>query len=131
MRRRAGCVIKCDSKASSPYLLLTLVHYILSAGQDDLPVLTAPHCGADGKAALLTDWQKSEQLSLVKMLQELSVSGGEELFFMQFPDCLPGRHSAPKADLHHGGASGKPSKTDAKSAQQVSGNCTLCHDAFQ
>ncbi|XP_014329060.1 DNA-directed RNA polymerase III subunit RPC4-like isoform X1 [Xiphophorus maculatus] len=95
---------------------------IATPGQDDLPVLTAPHCGADGKAALLTDWQKSEQLSLVKMLQELSVSGGEELFFMQFPDCLPGRHSAPKADLHHGGASGKPSKTDAKSAQQVSGN---------
>ncbi|XP_054877216.1 DNA-directed RNA polymerase III subunit RPC4-like isoform X2 [Poeciliopsis prolifica] len=90
--------------------------------QVDLPVLTAPHCGADGKAGLLTDWQKSEQLSLVKMLQELSVSGGEELFFMQFPDCLPGRHSAPKAGLHHGGSTGKPSKTDAKSAQQESGN---------
>uniref|UniRef100_A0A3B3TP33 Zgc:171971 n=1 Tax=Poecilia latipinna TaxID=48699 RepID=A0A3B3TP33_9TELE len=93
-----------------------------SAGQDDLLVLTAPPCGADGKAALLTDWQKSEQLSLVKMLQELSVSGGEELFFMQFPDCLPGRHSAPKADLHHGGATEKPSKTDTKSAQQESRN---------
>ncbi|XP_014913639.1 DNA-directed RNA polymerase III subunit RPC4-like isoform X2 [Poecilia latipinna] len=90
--------------------------------QDDLLVLTAPPCGADGKAALLTDWQKSEQLSLVKMLQELSVSGGEELFFMQFPDCLPGRHSAPKADLHHGGATEKPSKTDTKSAQQESRN---------
>ncbi|XP_008436399.1 DNA-directed RNA polymerase III subunit RPC4-like isoform X2 [Poecilia reticulata] len=90
--------------------------------QDDLLVLTVPPCGADEKAALLTDWQKSEQLSLVKMLQELSVSGGEELFFMQFPDCLPGRHSAPKADLHHGGATEKPSKTDAKSAQQKSEN---------
>ncbi|XP_014858115.1 PREDICTED: DNA-directed RNA polymerase III subunit RPC4-like isoform X1 [Poecilia mexicana] len=93
-----------------------------TSGQDDLLVLTAPPCGADGKAALLTDWQKSEQLSLVKMLQELSVSGGEELFLMQFPDCLPGRHSAPKADLHHGGATEKPSKTDTKSAQQESGN---------
>lgn len=88
-----------------------------TSGQDKLPLFTAPSSGADGKAQLL-----SEQLSLVKMLQELSVAGGEELFFLQFPDCLPGKHSEPKVDLHHGAAAEKPSKTEGKSAHQEAGN---------
>ncbi|KAM4525862.1 DNA-directed RNA polymerase III subunit RPC4 isoform 1-T1 [Fundulus diaphanus] len=92
-----------------------------TSGQDSLPLFLAPSCGADVKAGLLTEWPKSEQLPLVKMLQELRVAGGEELFFMQFPDCLPGRYSAPKVDLHHG-ATEKPSKKEGKSAHQEARN---------
>ncbi|KAM4715734.1 DNA-directed RNA polymerase III subunit RPC4 isoform 2-T2 [Anableps anableps] len=103
---------QCSSFSKAPTLSTT-------TRQDDLPLITAPSCGADGKAGLLTDWQKCEQLSLVKMLRELSVAGGEELFFMQFPDCLPGRSSAPKVDLDHGSASEELSKKEGKSAHQV------------
>lgn len=36
---------------------------------------------------------KPEQPSLVEMLRELSLSGRGELFFMQLPDCMPGKAS--------------------------------------
>lgn len=46
-----------------------------------------------------TERLKSEQPSLVELLQDLSLSGREELFFMQLPDCMPGRASGAKVDL--------------------------------
>ncbi|KAK5608582.1 hypothetical protein CRENBAI_023535 [Crenichthys baileyi] len=78
---------------------------------------TSPPCGAHVPADLLT-----EQLSLVKMLRELSVAGGEELFFMQFPDCLPGRYSAPKEDLDPRNMAEKLSKKEGKSVHQEACN---------
>ncbi|KAM7371286.1 hypothetical protein PAMP_010771 [Pampus punctatissimus] len=45
-----------------------------------------------------TQLPKSEQPSLVELLQDLSLSGREELFFMQLPDCMPGRASGEKVN---------------------------------
>ncbi|TNN47037.1 DNA-directed RNA polymerase III subunit RPC4 [Liparis tanakae] len=39
---------------------------------------------------------RPEQPSVVELLQDLSLSGREELFFMQLPDSMPGRDSAQK-----------------------------------
>ncbi|AWP17195.1 hypothetical protein SMAX5B_016679 [Scophthalmus maximus] len=43
-----------------------------------------------------TEVPKPEEPSLVNLLQDLSLSGEEELFFMQLPDCMPGRASEQK-----------------------------------
>ncbi|XP_072229723.1 DNA-directed RNA polymerase III subunit RPC4 isoform X2 [Leuresthes tenuis] len=50
---------------------------------------------------------KPEQLSLVKLLQDLSLSGREELFFIQLPDCMPGRASGLRVDPTHRSTSEK------------------------
>ncbi|XP_069024668.1 DNA-directed RNA polymerase III subunit RPC4 isoform X1 [Embiotoca jacksoni] len=41
---------------------------------------------------------RTEQPSLVELLQELHLSSREELFFMQLPDCMPGRGAGLKGD---------------------------------
>lgn len=48
--------------------------------------------------------------SLVEMLRDLRLSGQEEIFFMQLPDCMPGRASAPKADAASQPRPEKPAK---------------------
>ncbi|XP_029934537.1 DNA-directed RNA polymerase III subunit RPC4 [Myripristis murdjan] len=56
-----------------------------------------------------------EQPSLVQLFQELSLSGQEELFFIQLPDCMPGRASGPvKADTGVSSVTEKPAKKDSK-----------------
>ncbi|XP_028991113.1 DNA-directed RNA polymerase III subunit RPC4 isoform X2 [Betta splendens] len=55
---------------------------------------------------------KPEQPYLAELLQQLRLSGGEELFFMQLPDCMPLRAHAPAG---HAAAAEKPAKKEAKS----------------
>lgn len=55
---------------------------------------SCPSCGTWSKAEL----PKPVQPSLVEMLQDLKLSERQELFFMQLPDCMPGRVSAQSAD---------------------------------
>ncbi|XP_039862240.1 DNA-directed RNA polymerase III subunit RPC4 isoform X3 [Simochromis diagramma] len=61
-----------------------------------------------------TERPKSEQPSLVELLQDLSLSGREELFFMQLPDCMPGRASGAKVDRAPGPAAETPATKEGK-----------------
>ncbi|MED6259549.1 hypothetical protein ATANTOWER_024964 [Ataeniobius toweri] len=56
------------------------------------------------------------------MLRELNVAGREELFFMQFPDYLPGRYSASKVDLDPRNTAENLSKKEGKSVHQEARN---------
>ena len=82
----------------------------MSTGPEKPPVFRPPSCGAQSR----TELPKAEQPSLVEVLQELRLSGGEELFFMQLPDCMPGRTSAQKVDPALRSAAEKPAKKDGK-----------------
>nr|XP_020443213.1 DNA-directed RNA polymerase III subunit RPC4-like [Monopterus albus]XP_020443214.1 DNA-directed RNA polymerase III subunit RPC4-like [Monopterus albus]XP_020443215.1 DNA-directed RNA polymerase III subunit RPC4-like [Monopterus albus] len=57
---------------------------------------------------------KPEQPFLVDLLQDLSLSGREELFFMQLPDCMPCRVSGQKVDPTDGSTAEKPGKKEDK-----------------
>ncbi|KAM9336319.1 DNA-directed RNA polymerase III subunit RPC4 [Symphorus nematophorus] len=74
------------------------------------PVSRPPSCGAQSR----TELPKAEQPSLVEVLQELRLSGREELFFMQLPDCMPGRTSAERVDPALRSAAEKPARKDSK-----------------
>ncbi|XP_028331998.1 DNA-directed RNA polymerase III subunit RPC4 isoform X3 [Gouania willdenowi] len=53
--------------------------------------------GAEGKAGLSrTEPPTPAQPSLAELFHDLSLSAGEQLFFMQLPDCLPGMASGQK-----------------------------------
>ncbi|XP_034415314.1 DNA-directed RNA polymerase III subunit RPC4 [Cyclopterus lumpus] len=56
---------------------------------------------------------RPEQPSVVELLQDLSLSGREELFFMQLPDSMPGRDSAHKAESSSEKAAKKEDKRHA------------------
>ncbi|XP_068439929.1 DNA-directed RNA polymerase III subunit RPC4 [Clinocottus analis] len=56
---------------------------------------------------------RPEQPSLVELLRDLSLSGREELFFMQLPDTMPGRDAAQRADPSSEKAAKKEDKRPA------------------
>ncbi|XP_067366326.1 DNA-directed RNA polymerase III subunit RPC4 [Channa argus] len=64
-----------------------------------------------------TELPKPDQPILVELLQELSLSGQEELFFMQLPDCMPGKVSV-KVDHTVGTTAEKSVKKEAKPEQK-------------
>ncbi|XP_029383722.1 DNA-directed RNA polymerase III subunit RPC4 isoform X2 [Echeneis naucrates] len=57
---------------------------------------------------------KQEHPSLGDLLQALSLSGNEELFLMQLPDCMPGRVPGEKEDPGVGSATEQPAKKESK-----------------
>ncbi|XP_062270059.1 DNA-directed RNA polymerase III subunit RPC4 isoform X3 [Platichthys flesus] len=62
------------------------------------PLYKHPVCGTEGRVShSRTELPKQEQPSLVELLQDLRLSGKEEFFFMQLPDCMPGHASEQKA----------------------------------
>ncbi|XP_034427079.1 DNA-directed RNA polymerase III subunit RPC4 isoform X2 [Hippoglossus hippoglossus] len=62
------------------------------------PLYKHPVCGTEGRVShSRTEMPKQEQPSLVELLQDLRLSGKEEFFFMQLPDCMPGHASEQKA----------------------------------
>lgn len=65
-----------------------------------------------------TDLSKPEQPVLVELLQELSLSCREEIFFMQLPDCMPGRACA-QADHSAEPITEKPAKKEVKSEHKT------------
>lgn len=72
-------------------------------------------CGAQDRAGnSRTEPPKPEQPSLVELLRDLSLSGKEELFFMQLPDCMPCRTSGLKVNP----ASGPTAETSAKKEEK-------------
>ncbi|XP_030019224.1 DNA-directed RNA polymerase III subunit RPC4-like isoform X1 [Sphaeramia orbicularis] len=60
-------------------------------GPENPPPLRPQSTGGPGPAVCGRTEPRPPQPSLVDLLQELSLSGSEELFFMQLPDCMPFR----------------------------------------
>ncbi|KAM9837229.1 DNA-directed RNA polymerase III subunit RPC4 [Aulostomus maculatus] len=80
---------------------------------DNPPLFRPPSCGVQGRGG--RNWAelpKTDQPSLVELLQDLRLSGREELFFMQLPDCMPGR--AQKANPAPQHKAEKPAKKGSK-----------------
>ncbi|XP_006801697.1 DNA-directed RNA polymerase III subunit RPC4 [Neolamprologus brichardi] len=86
-------------------------HTLTSRTRPERPTVFRPQsCAGTSR----TERPKSEQPSLVELLQDLSLSGREELFFMQLPDCMPGRASGAKVDLAAGPAAQTPATKEGK-----------------
>ncbi|XP_026171461.1 DNA-directed RNA polymerase III subunit RPC4 [Mastacembelus armatus] len=82
---------------------------------DNPPLFRPLVSGAQSKAGhSKTELPKPEQPRLVDLLQDLSLSGREELFFMQLPDCMPCRVSEQKANLEVRSTTEKPAKKEGK-----------------
>ncbi|KAI3365327.1 hypothetical protein L3Q82_010417, partial [Scortum barcoo] len=82
---------------------------------ENAPFFRHPSCGAQSRAGhSCTELPKPEQPSLVEVLQDLSLSGREELFFIQLPDCMPGRVSGQKVDPALGSTAEKPARKEGK-----------------
>ncbi|KAG7226550.1 hypothetical protein INR49_003707 [Caranx melampygus] len=78
-----------------------------------------PVCGAQASGGpSRTDFPKQEQLSLVDLLQDLSLSGREELFFMQLPDCMPCRASEQNPDPTVASTTVKTAKKGGKAEEK-------------
>ncbi|XP_078135354.1 DNA-directed RNA polymerase III subunit RPC4 isoform X2 [Sander vitreus] len=79
------------------------------------PLFRPPSCRAQSRAGHnRTELPKSEPPSLVELLQDISLSGREELFFMQLPDSMPGRASGQKVDPPQGSTAEKLTKKEGK-----------------
>lgn len=88
---------------------------VIVAGPENPPLFRHPSCGAQSRAGhSRTELPKPEQPSLVEVLQDLSLSGREELFFIQLPDCMPSRASGQKVDPALGSTAEKPAKKEGK-----------------
>ncbi|KAG8008884.1 DNA-directed RNA polymerase III subunit RPC4 [Nibea albiflora] len=92
--------LKNDVKLKPIQLPLSQSTKTASTTHAENPPLFRPlSCGAQSRAGhSRTEQPKPDQPSLVEVLQDLSLSGREELFFMQLPDCMPGRTSGQKVD---------------------------------
>lgn len=100
---------------------------VMLAGPDNPSLFRPPSCGAQAKTGRhsRTEVFKPDQPTLAELLHDLSLSSTEELFFMQLPDCMPGKMSGPKVDPAPGSAAGKATKRECKpedkrTAHQVS-----------
>lgn len=79
------------------------------------PLFRPPSCGAPRRAGICrTELPKAEQPPLAEVLQDLSLSGREELFFMQLPDCMPCRTSGQSVGPILGSAADRPAKKEGK-----------------
>uniref|UniRef100_A0A668AJ80 Zgc:171971 n=1 Tax=Myripristis murdjan TaxID=586833 RepID=A0A668AJ80_9TELE len=84
---------------------------VVVTGKEEPPLFRSPSSVVPGRGLQ----SGPEQPSLVQLFQELSLSGQEELFFIQLPDCMPGRASGPvKADTGVSSVTEKPAKKDSK-----------------
>ncbi|XP_059179999.1 DNA-directed RNA polymerase III subunit RPC4 [Centropristis striata] len=79
------------------------------------PLFRRPSCTVQSRAGHRgAELPKPEQPSVVELLRDLSLSGREELFFMQLPDSMPGRASGQKADPPLGSTTEKPAKKEGE-----------------
>lgn len=132
------CCLMCSSLITSclvtepAFLAATLSGevFVLSAGPEKPRVFRAPSC----RAGIRTELPRAEQPSVGELLQQLSLSDREELFFMQLPDSMPGR-AAQKVDPPPAPPAEKPAKKECKLADkrpaqlqaQVSPNEAVLH----
>ncbi|KAM3859982.1 DNA-directed RNA polymerase III subunit RPC4-like [Diretmus argenteus] len=92
-----------------------------STCKEDPPFFRTVTSGPPGRGTQSgTELPRPEQPSLVKLFQDLSLSGREELFFIQLPDCMPGRASGCKADTSTGLTPEKPGKKEGKAEDKRS-----------
>ncbi|CAL8262442.1 unnamed protein product [Arctogadus glacialis] len=75
----------------------------------------APRRGSQMRAAELPGHAAP---TLGKLFHELSLSGKEELFFIQLPDCMPGPPSASQGEADPAGHATAPEKTPSRRAAQ-------------
>ncbi|CAG5912281.1 unnamed protein product [Menidia menidia] len=68
-----------------------------SSGFPDTQTPSATTSGQSPRPSRSCGGQRAPEL--VRLLQELRLSGGEELFFIQLPDCMPGPGSGPGSGL--------------------------------
>uniref|UniRef100_UPI0037E923DD DNA-directed RNA polymerase III subunit RPC4 n=1 Tax=Semicossyphus pulcher TaxID=241346 RepID=UPI0037E923DD len=107
--------LRNDAKLKPIQLPLSQSIRSTTACPENPPLFRPPSCGARGRAGqIATELPKQEQPSLAELLQDLSLSGREELFFMQLPDCMPGRAPGQKVDPTLGSAAEKPAKKEGK-----------------
>ncbi|XP_070847263.1 DNA-directed RNA polymerase III subunit RPC4 [Chaetodon trifascialis] len=82
---------------------------------ENYPLFRPPSCGAQSRVGpSRTEMPKPEQPSLVEILQDLSLSGREELFFMQLPDCMPSRMSGQEVNSTRGSTADRSAKKEGK-----------------
>ncbi|XP_042363187.1 DNA-directed RNA polymerase III subunit RPC4 isoform X2 [Plectropomus leopardus] len=83
---------------------------------ENAQVFRPPSCRAQNRAGYSkTQLPKPEQPSVMELLQDLSLSGREEIFFMQLPDSMPGTVSGPMTDGPVRSTAEKPTKKEGKS----------------
>lgn len=88
---------------------------VMLAGPENPALFRPPSSGAPRTAGhSRTELPQPEQPSLVEVLHDLSLSGREELFFMQLPDCMPSRTPEQKVDSAHGSTADNPAKKEGK-----------------
>lgn len=88
---------------------------------DNPPLFSPPSCGAHSRAShVAAEMPKQKQPPLAELLQDLSLSGREELFFMQLPDCMPGKASGQKVDAAPGSTTEKSAKKEGKAEDKRS-----------
>lgn len=75
---------------------------------------SSPSCGAQSRAG----HSRTEQPSLVEILQDLRLSDKEELFLMQLPDCMPSRVSQRKIDPTFESSADRPARKEGKSGDK-------------
>ncbi|XP_041672391.1 DNA-directed RNA polymerase III subunit RPC4 [Cheilinus undulatus] len=105
--------LRNDAKLKPIQLPLSHSASSTSACPENPPLFRPPYSQSRA-GRLAAEPPKQEQPSLAELLQDLSMSGREELFFMQLPDCMPGRASAQKVDHALGSAAEKPAKKEGK-----------------
>lgn len=105
-----------DQYSVAVYSCVEVFVVVMSAGPENPPLFRPPSYGAQSRAGHgRTELPRPEQPSLVEVLQDLSLSGREELFFMQLPDSMPGRASGQKVpDPAPGCTAEKPAKREDK-----------------
>ncbi|XP_029954334.1 DNA-directed RNA polymerase III subunit RPC4 isoform X5 [Salarias fasciatus] len=79
-----------------------------------LPLSQSPPPAAGGRCGSARSG--AEKPSIAELLRGLRLSGGEELFFMQLPDCMPGRAPAPRPGPGPGPE--RPAKREARSEER-------------
>uniref|UniRef100_A0A3B5A765 DNA-directed RNA polymerase III subunit RPC4-like n=1 Tax=Stegastes partitus TaxID=144197 RepID=A0A3B5A765_9TELE len=79
------------------------------------PLFRPPSFGVMSRAShSRNELPTPEKLTLGELLQDLSLSGREELFFMQLPDCMPDRACGLKVDPTQGSTVEKSAKKEGK-----------------
>ncbi|XP_034564468.1 DNA-directed RNA polymerase III subunit RPC4 [Notolabrus celidotus] len=107
--------LRNDAKLKPIQLPLSQSVRSTSTCPDNPPLFRPPSCGAHSRASYIpTEPPKQDQPSLADLLQDLSLSGREELFFMQLPDCMPGKASGQKVDPVLACTTEKPAKKESK-----------------
>ncbi|XP_076005711.1 DNA-directed RNA polymerase III subunit RPC4 [Genypterus blacodes] len=84
-------------------------------------------CKESHPAQSRTELHKPEQRSLRQLFHDLSMAGGEELFFIQLPDCMPGKGTGQKPSTSSApeNTAKKDNKVEHKKSTHLQANETV------